>query len=170
MRWRRERPPADAVAALGPGEGVVSWADTSDGAVVLATQRGIWWPDDGGYRLIGWQYVTKATWQDDVLSVIEGDVTDDGLIVDLPVVRAQLTTPRDLPPAIRKRVEQNIVKRELVRVDGGAVRFVGRRVPGEDRVQWWARLEPGTPPTADVLSAVQARLVRLADEWAVTSC
>ena len=66
--------------------------------------------------------------------------------------------PRDLPPVVRKRVEQNIVQRELVTVTGGAVRFVGRKRPGHDGVYWWARLEPGTPDTTRLRSAVRNRL------------
>lgn len=165
MRLRRDRPPATALAALEPGERVVSWADTDDGSVVLATPRGVWWPDGDALRLIGWQHVSKAVWRDDVLTVTEGDV-DDGIIRDRPPVSVRLVVPRDLPPAIRKRVEQNVVSTELVPVGvGGAVRFVGRHLPGQDGVVWWARLEPGTPDTAATRSAVRARLAQLDEQF-----
>jgi hypothetical protein len=165
VKLRRDRPPAAALAVLEPGERVVSWADTDDGGVVLATPRGVWWPDGNALRLIGWQYISKAVWRDDVLTVTEGDV-DNGIIRDRSPVSVRLVVPRDLPPAIRKRVEQNVVSTEVVPVGvGGAVRFVGRRLPGADGVAWWARLEAGTPETAEVLAAVRARLVRLDEQF-----
>jgi hypothetical protein len=153
---RRERPPV--IAGLEKHERVVSWGDTVDGQVVAATQLGLWWP---GGRRIPWQHVDKAVWRDGVLTVIEADVVDDLLLVDRPAISVALRTPRDLPPTIRKRVEANIVRTELVRIAGGAVRFVARRQPGRDGVVWWAHLERGTPDTEEVRSAVAARLAIL---------
>src|SRR5206468_11069946 len=63
-----------------------------------------------------WQHIDRATWRDDVLTVIEADVVDDLLLVDRPPVAARLARPRDLPPTVRKRVEGNIVKTELATV------------------------------------------------------
>jgi hypothetical protein len=157
---RRETPPADLLALLGKDERVVSWADTPDGAVA-ATQYGLWWPEAGGHRLIRWQHVDKAVWRDDYLIVVEADVVDDAFLVDRAPVSVRVTVPRDLPPTVRKRVEGNIVERELLSVGGGAVRFVARREPGRDGLQWWARLEPGTPATEATRRAVLARLEKL---------
>lgn len=163
---RRDRPPAEARAGLDAGERVVSWADTAGGTVVVATPLGLWWPFPDGPRRMAWQHIDKVVWQDGVITVTEAEVVDDALLVDRPPVSARLTTPRDLPPTVRKRVEGNIVRRELVTVTGGAVRFVGRRVPGRDGLTWWARLEPGTPDTAPVREAIRARLalLRAADQ------
>lgn len=157
---RREQPPADLVARLGRDERVLSWADTADG-VVVATPKGLWWPDAAGPRPILWQHIDKAIWRDGVLTVIEADVVDDLLLVDRAPVTARLTVARDLPPTIRKRVEANIVRTELVAVPGGAVRFVSRRLPGRNGVAWWAHLEPGTADTEPVRAAIRARLVIL---------
>lgn len=158
---RRERPPAILTSVLGPDERVLSWADTADGAVVAATRAGLWWPHPDGPRLISWPHIDKAVWRDSVLTVTEADVVDDLLLVDRAPVTARLAVPRDLPPTIRKRVEANIVRTELVAVAGGAVRFVARRRPGHDGVAWWARLEHGTPDSEAVRSAVRARLAIL---------
>ena len=155
---RREKPPAAVVALLGADERVVSWADTSDGEVVAATQYGLWWPENGTHRRIAWQLVDKAVWRDGVLVVVEGEVVDDLLLVDREAVSVALTVPRDLPPTVRKRVEGNIVTRELVTVPGGSVRFVARRSPGRDGLVWWAHLEGGTRDTPSLRSAVAARL------------
>jgi hypothetical protein len=163
MAWfsRRERPPAALDAAVGKGERIVSWADTAEGGVVGVTPAGLWWPDPDGLRCIPWPHIDKVIWQDGRLFVIEADVVDDLLLVDRPPVSVALATPRDLPPTVRRRVEANIVRTELLTVAGGAVRFVGRRQPGRDGVTWWARLEPGTPDSAEVRSAVRARVAIL---------
>jgi hypothetical protein len=158
---RRERPPADLVARLDPDDRVLSWADTANDQVVLASRFGVWWPAPEGPRLIRWQYIDKAVWRDGVISVIEADLVDDALLVDRAPVSAVLTRPRDLPPTVRKRVEANIVRSEVLTVNGGVVRFVARREPGRDGVTWWARLEPGTRDNAIVRSAVKARLAIL---------
>lgn len=163
MKWfhRRETPPADLVAQLPPDERVVSWADVRGGGAVLATPAGLWWPVEAGPRRIGWQFITKAIWQDGALSVIEADLVDDLLLVDRAPVAVELEVPRDLPPVVRKRIESNVVRSEVIAVIGGAARFVARRVPGQDGLRWWARLEDGTPDTDQVRSAISARLAIL---------
>jgi hypothetical protein len=152
---RRERPPAEVVAMLPRDERIVSWADTQDGSVIVATPAGLWWPEPDGLRCIGWEHVDKAVWRDGVLTVTQADVVDDLLLVDRPAVSAQLSVPRDLPPTVRKRVEANIVRSELHAVSGGAVRLVARRIPGRDGVVWWVRLEPGVSDDARVRAQVE---------------
>ena len=161
---RRDAPPADLVAHVPPDERVVSWADVRGGSAVLATPAGLWWPCDEGPRRIPWQHITKATWQERTLRVIEADVVDDLLLVDREPVAVELEVPRDLPPVVRKRIESNVVRSELIAVVGGAARFVARKIPGQDGVRWWARLEDGTPDTEQVRSAVSARLAILRAE------
>jgi hypothetical protein len=155
---RREEPPADLVALLDRDERVVSWADAAGGGVIAATQRGLWWPSSAGPRRMPWELIDKVTWRDGVMTVIEADLVDDLLLVDRAPVSAALSTPRDLPPTVRKRVESNIVDTQLASVAGGAVRFVARRRPGRDGVTWWAHLEHGTPETPEVRDAVRARI------------
>jgi hypothetical protein len=162
---RRDAPPPEVVRGLPAGERVVSWADTASDEVVLATPSGLWWPDGVAHRLIGWQHVDKATWRDGTLTVTEATVVDDLLLVDLPPVSAELSTPRNLPPTVRKRVEANVAHSEVLAITGGTARFVARRVPGRDGLVWWARLEHGTPDAPQVRSAVAARLAMLRAEW-----
>jgi hypothetical protein len=158
---RREHPPAEIVSRLSRHERVLSWADTIDDRAVLATPKGVWWPEADGPRRILWQHIDKAVWRDGRLVIIEADVVDDLLLVDRAPIETTLTRPRDLPPTIRKRVEANIVRTELLSIGGGAVRFVARRQPGRDGIIWWARLETGTNDTEKVRSAVRARLAIL---------
>jgi hypothetical protein len=155
---RRGRPPAEAVASLDHDERVVSWASAAGGGAVLATPRGLWWPEPGRQRLIGWQHVDKAIWRDGVLTVIEADVVDDLLLVDKPAVSVALEEPRDLPPTVRRRVESTVVQSELVPVPGGAARLVARRIPGRDGITWWARLEHGTVDTPGLRTWLRERL------------
>ncbi|MEO8889048.1 MAG: hypothetical protein ABI301_03480 [Jatrophihabitantaceae bacterium] len=162
---RRDVPPAAALAKLQGDDRVLAWGDTKDGNVVLATQWGLWWPDGAQFRLIGWQHVTKAVWRDGSLIVTEADVVEDMMMIDRPPVIAALSVPRDLPPTVRTRVEGNIVRSEIATVAGGAARFVARRVPGEDGLRWWARLDSGTPDTDQVRSAIGARLAILRAEY-----
>jgi hypothetical protein len=162
---RRDAPPAGALANLGSAERVVSWSDTADGHVVLATPLGLWWPEADDLRLIGWQHVSKAVWRDGVLTVTEAEVVEDMMMIDRTPVTAELSVPRDLPPTVRARVEGNIVRSEVASVLGGAARFVARKVPGEDGLRWWARLDAGTPDTDQVRSAISARLAILRAEF-----
>ena len=165
MLPRRERPPREMLALLERDERVVSWANTSTGSVVLATPLGLWWPSSDAPRRIGWELVNKAVWRERRLVVTEAELVDDLLLVDRPAVSAELTTPRDLPAAVRKRVEGNVVRSEVELVPGGQARFVARRVPGIDGLQWWARLEPGTADTAPVREAVRVRIAELRAAW-----
>lgn len=159
---RRESPPAEALAHLPRDERVVSWADLAGGDVVLASPAGLWWPHATGHRLIAWPHIVKAVWLDGWLTVFEAEVVDDLLLVDLAPVAAELSVPRDLPPVVRKRVEANVVHSQVHPVPGGSARFVARRIPGQDGVRWWARLDEGTPDGAEVRSAVAARRDQLA--------
>jgi hypothetical protein len=157
---RRERPPAEIIALLPAAERIVSWADTDGGAVVAATPVGLWWPSADGPRRIGWQYIDKAVWRGGVLTVIEAEVVDDLLLVDRPAVSVRLTTPRDLPPTVRKRVENNIVRSELHPVSGATA-----RIPGRDGLVWWVRLDAQLRADERIRAEVQDRVdaLRAAD-------
>lgn len=162
---RKDAPPAAALAKLDGEERALAWADTADGNVVLAAPKGLWWPDGDDLRLIGWQHVSKAVWRDGVLAVTEAEVVDDTMMIDRRAVTVALSVPRNLPPTVRSRVEANIVRSEVAAVAGGAARFVARKVPGEDGLRWWARLDTGTPDTSEVRSAIKARLAILRAEF-----
>ncbi len=166
MPWlrRRPQPPASVMQQLDADERVVSFADV-DGGVVVATPRGLWWPFPGGMRRIGWERVDKAVWTEGRLTVTEADLIDDLLLVDRLPISARVVTPRDLPPAVRKRVESSVVRSEVYPVPGGAARFVGRRIPGRDGVTWWVRLERGTRDTEATRAAITDRINRLQEAY-----
>jgi hypothetical protein len=165
----RERPPRELLDLLDRDERVVSWANTSTGSVVLATPLGLWWPSSDSPRRIGWEFIDKAVWQERRLVVIEAEVVDEMLLVDRPPVSAELTTPRDLPPTVRKRVEANVVRSEVLAVPGGQALVVTRRIPGQDGLRWWARLEAGTADSPEAREVVRAKLDSLRGEWEATA-
>ncbi|SDJ07122.1 hypothetical protein SAMN05444157_1583 [Frankineae bacterium MT45] len=165
---RRPRPPAEILGRLEKEERVVSWASVSGGdepTAVVATPLGLWWPDAEGPRRIGWHLISKAVWRDSQLIVTEAELVDDLLLVDLPPVAVTLSEPRDLPEKVRQRVEASVIYSETATVDGGSVRFVGRRVPGRDGLSWWARLEGGATDNPPLREAVTLRLERLQAAW-----
>jgi hypothetical protein len=163
---RRDAPPESIVDVIPSDQRIVSWAETAAGAFVVATPVGLWWPSDDGLRLVRWQFINKVVWQGTALVLTEAELVDDLLLVDRPEVAVDLAVPRDLPPTIRKRIESNVVRSEVVAFSGGTARFVARRIPGEDGVRWWARLEGGTEDTDQIRAAVSARLAILRSEWA----
>jgi hypothetical protein len=165
---RRPKPPEDVLRQLLPDERVVAWAAIdSGGGAVVATNRGLWWPFADGPRRIGWELVSKAVWRDSVLTVTEAQV-HDVLLIDLAPVSVRISEPQNLPPTVRKRVESSVVRSEVAFVEGGSALFVGRRIPGQDGVTWWARLEGNTPDTELTRESVRARIEVLDAAWRPT--
>ena len=144
---RREKPPAEAVARLDQDERVVSWAPASGGAVV-ATPLGLWLP--GVPDRQPWHLIDKATWRDNVLTVISAVDPGDGVLVEQPPRSVRLEQPRDIPQTVRVRVERAIAftrhhplpGTEATGVRRG-VRVVGRRVPGVDGISWQVVFDAG---------------------------
>jgi hypothetical protein len=166
---RRPRPPADVLSRLSPDERVVAWAevdpgDAAAGGAVVATNFGLWWPFAEGPRRIGWELVSKAVWRDGALTVTEA-VVDDVLLHDLDPVSVAISQPQNLPPTVRKRVESSVVRSEVALIDEGTALFVGRRVPGQDGVTWWARLEGNTLDNERTRASVHQRIDALAASW-----
>jgi len=168
---RRIKPPARLRALLEPGERLLGLAD-SDAAIIAATQFGLWIPAAADWRRIDWDAVVKATWTEAGLQVIEGTLDEQGIVTDLPPVRLAPAEPRNLPTVVRARVERSIGRWEQVHVPCGTGRIVGRRRPGVDGLRWTARLDSGTPDTAEargVLADYLARIAALPPEALVDS-
>jgi hypothetical protein len=153
MLRRRDKQIAHVERLLAREDRVVSWAVTEDD-VVVASRLGLWWPAEGGHRRIGWALIDKAVWDSGRLTVTEAEVVDGLFLVEQAPVWVTLTEPRDLPPTVRKRVESSVAQSELAPLPGGSGRFVARRVPGQDGLTWWCRLQPGTPDDPEVREAV----------------
>jgi hypothetical protein len=159
-RWIR--PPAELRKLFAGSERALAVAECTGGAgdatgssntvVIVATNLGLWLPIepvDGQagprWRRVGWERVVKANWNDNTLSVIEGHLDDEGVVLDQPAVTISLTEPRNLPAVVRTRVEASIARSEQVNLPAGTGRIVARRVPGVDGLTWTARIDTGTP-------------------------
>ena len=147
---RREKPPAETTARLDPDERVVSWAPAAGGAVV-ATPLGLWLP--GVPDRLPWHLIDKATWRNNVLTLIPAVDPGDGVLVEQPPRSVRLEQPRDIPETVRVRIERAIAftrHHPLPGADGTGgtgvrrgVRVVGRRVPGVDGVSWQLVFDAG---------------------------
>jgi hypothetical protein len=162
MAFGRTRPPAELRDRLDGGERLLALADDGP-ASVAASQLGLWLPTDGSWRRIGWDDIVKATWSEAGLEVIEGR-DEDGIVLDLPPLRYRLGEPRNLPAVVRQRVEHSIARWEQVRVPGGTGRIVARRRPAQDGLRWTARLDAGTPDSAQAREVLAGYLRSLPPE------
>lgn len=154
--------PADFAGALGADERVLAVARAADGPLV-ATHLGLWLPEG---RLLGWHLVSKATWRDGVLIVVEavesGSAGDAVLLRDLRPLRLRVTEPGTLPEVVRTRVTGSIRSTEHRELPGGGARFVQRKVPGRNGLVLQVRADPGTDERslAPVAAEVAERLHR----------
>ncbi|WP_460962197.1 hypothetical protein [Parasphingorhabdus pacifica] len=144
-----ESVPEEFAALLGSEERVLASARTRDGLLV-ATHLGLWVPD--GPRRVGWDLISKATWKDGVLTVIEaehdGSAGDAVLLRDLPPSRFGLDRSGRLPDVVHERVTGSIRSSHHRDLPGGGAWFVQRKVPGEDGIVLQVRADPGTDETA----------------------
>jgi hypothetical protein len=169
----RNRAPASVRATLERDERVLAWGTvaapsaapvTPDGGRhVVATNLGLWWPDEPPRR-IPWHRIVRATWSERGLTVVEADVVDDLLLVERPPRLATLVTEGKIPPQVRKRVEGSIAATHEVHLDDGPAMIIARRVPGQDGQLWLARLGPTTPDTERARGQLRAVLDRFQAE------
>jgi hypothetical protein len=140
-------------------------ADAAGERYVVATNVGLWWPEQPPRR-IPWHLIVRATWSERGLTVVEADVVDDLLLVERPARTVALAREGKIPPAVRKRVEGSIATTHDVRLDDGPARLVARRITGQDGQVWLARLDPQTPDTERARAQVRALVerFRLEDE------
>lgn len=153
---------------LEPDERVLAVAPTADGAHLVVTSWGLWLPPTGsdaadgdrpGPRRVGWHLVSRATWKNGVLTVVEAveeEIVAEAavLLSDRPARRFRLVEPGTLPETVHARVEGSIRSRhhrdfsggDLSGGDlsGGGAWFVQRRVPGRDGAVLQVRPDPGT--------------------------
>lgn len=121
----------------------VAWAEPGP---LVATHLGLWVPDP--QRRIGWHLMSKATWGNGVLGVVEADECDQVgaavLLRDRPSLRYRLTSPGRLPDIVHARVTGSIKSSHYRELPGGGARFVQRKVPGQDGIVLQVRADEGT--------------------------
>lgn len=153
----RDELPAGLTAHLDADEHVLASAALTGGGHVVATSMGLWLVDGATVegsdpRRIGWHLVSKATWGNGAIALVEARESDDlggaVLIEDLSVVRLRLAVPGRLPHLVHERVEASIRSRHHRDLPGGGAWFVQRKVPGRGGVVLQVRPDPGTDEAA----------------------
>lgn len=150
MKLFRSTP--ESVKALRLGERRLAWGVTEDGTAVVATPTAL----HVGDRSVPWVQVEKAGWAPPVLTVSEvAEVEGTGTRHVL-----RLADQRDLAGVVRSQVTSSVGWTDRRRLaPHGAVRVVGRRVPGQDALLWQVVWLDGTDPADPLLRAQAERIV-----------
>lgn len=138
--------PEEVSGELAADEQVLAVAEAGDGALV-ATHLGVWLPGGAGSRRIGWHLVSRAAWNDGLLTIVEAEETGSAgaavLLRDLPPRRFRLAKPGRLPETVHARVTGSIRSSHHRDLPPGGAWFVQRKVPGRDGVVLQVRPERG---------------------------
>lgn len=147
--WRRllgrEVVPEGFAGLLDAEERVLAGGPLVDGGHIVVTTLGVWLPEG---RRVGWHLVSKATWSNGVIGLVEADEVEtvDGvvLLADRPVRRLRMAEPGRVPQAVHERVTSSVRSRHHRDLPGGGAWFVQRKVPGRDGTVLQVRPDPGT--------------------------
>ena len=144
--------PAGFAGELAADERVLGVATLPDDGHVVATSYGLWLPEGDGPRLVRWHLISKATWGQGTLTVVEADETGTVagavLLADRPARRLRLRRPGRVPEAVHARVTGSIKSRHHRDLPGGGAWVVQRSVPGQDGFVLQVRADPGTDQDA----------------------
>ena len=144
MFGRRPPVPDSAGRYLQKEERALAWAQAVTGQVLVATPRGLHVVNDEAHRLVAWHEISKATWGERWLTVIESRVVEGSQIVDEQAWRLEFDEPGGVPPVLRRRIESAVVVSARYPLAGGAL-IVGRKVAGRDGLLWQYRLDREHP-------------------------
>lgn len=161
MSWLRrlfgDQLPDGFPGTLAPAENALSVAEVGYGGHLVLTELGLWLPEG---RRVGWHLITKARWDDGILTIIEAEETGTAgavvVLADREPVHFALPRPGKLPQMLRSRVDSSIRGRHRQEVPGGGVWFVERKIPGRDGTVLQARPDPGVDPDAVAAVAREA--------------
>ncbi|MGJ7907197.1 hypothetical protein ACOQFL_12015 [Actinopolyspora sp. H202] len=133
-------------------ERVLATASGTHGPLV-ATNHGLWLPEEPGARRVGWHLLSKVRWQDGVIGIVEADERQwiDGAVLlrDRPRRDFRLNAAGKLPDVVHSRVTRSIRSTQYRELPGvGGARFVRRSVPGRDGTVLQVRADPGTDEAA----------------------
>ncbi|SHF41606.1 hypothetical protein [Streptoalloteichus hindustanus] len=159
--------PEGFAGALAAEENVLAVAGVRDGGHLVATSLGLWLPEGETTRRVGWHLVSKATWGEGALTLVEADEVEPAgeavVLADRPARRFALPEPGRLPEVVHTRVTGSIRSRHRQEFPGGGAWFVQRRVPGRDGVVLQVRPDPGADRVVlvDTAAEVAQRLRQL---------
>lgn len=133
----------------------LAWGLTTDGVALVASPTCL---HVNGEQVPWWQ-VERVGWADPTLRIVEVAEVEGSGIVHL----WDLAEDHRLSTTIRERVTASVAWSDLRKLSpDGAVRLVGRRVPGQEVLTWQAFWQPGTDPGDPFLRAqVDAALDQL---------
>jgi len=147
--WRKtEVIPADVRArlTLRPGERVLAGAADTDGRWTVGTDRSLHVPVDDGWRVLPWERIDRARWDEDSERLVVVEVADFG--EPQPQHQLALVEPRRLLDLVRDRVTASVLLTRNVPVEGSrGLKVVARRSPvGDGEVDWSFWLDDGLDP------------------------
>lgn len=141
-RWKRTDLPDELRAAISlqPGERILSFGFTQDGAGVVATDRGLWLREGSGMQRVDWARIGTLA---PTRKRLEFTYLSENL-EDQEVRVVDLVDPGEVVDAAWDQMADYTIAAEKVRVQGDlTVRVVGRRSPYSDEVVWGFVPEPG---------------------------
>jgi hypothetical protein len=150
MPSRPARLPADVAPRLGlpSSERVVAWGrgvigpPDPDAAFIVVTDRALYL--EPPVRRIPWHRITKATWEEPLLSLA---VLDDAGRAGRPF-GVRITDARDVPAAVYDRVTASVVVSERADLDGGGSALLVARRGGDDgEITWSVVFDAGVDPS-----------------------
>lgn len=144
--------PSGFAGVLEPEENVLASAEVTGGGHLVATSLGLWVVTGGAPRRIGWHLISKASWQNGAIVLVEASENETAgaavIIADLPATRFRLAVPGRVPEVVHARVNSSIKTRHRKELPGGGAWFVQRKVPGRDGMVLQVRPDPGTDEAA----------------------
>ncbi|MHA6795736.1 hypothetical protein ACVGVM_19805 [Pseudonocardia bannensis] len=143
----RDELPAGFEARLEADERVLAVAEVAGGGHLVVTSWGVWLPG-AQPRRVGWHLISKATWKDGAIVLVEAEESGDAggamLLTDRPARRLRLADPGRVPQVVHERVTGSIRSRHHRDLPGGGAWFLQRKVPGRDGIVLQVRADPGT--------------------------
>ncbi|RCW40774.1 hypothetical protein DFQ14_110103 [Halopolyspora algeriensis] len=143
--------PRDFRGSLDMDEQVLAVAG-SDGGPLVATSLGLWLPESESARRVGWHLLSKASWDEGTLTLIEaeesGTAGEAVLLRDRPARRFTLSSRGRVPEVVHARITGSIRSSHHRELPGGGAWFVQRKVPGQDGIVLQVRADRGTDETA----------------------
>jgi hypothetical protein len=148
---RRTKVP-EVVSSVKTEERRLAWGITADDLPLVATPSSLYIGDES----LPWTQVERISWKPSTLTIIEvAEVEGSGRTRSFV-----LTDDARLAETIRARVTSSVAWSDRRGLHPkGAVRLVGRRVPGQDLLQWQQVYEPGTDPHDPFLRAQADQMV-----------
>jgi hypothetical protein len=124
----------------------LAWAVTDDGTALVAAPTSLY----VGEQPLPWTSVERVSWQPPVLTVTEvAEVEGTGASHSWTVVEEAR-----LAETVRERVTASIAWSDVRSLQpAGSVRLVGRRVPGQELLEWQTVWRAGTNPADPLLRA-----------------